>query len=216
VVLDALSRKYELVANVTKEVWDERDAGVLTRQVDLHFDYYGGAWWYPTGSTTGCYNIKPKTGADVCSSTRPSGNGDGFDSCADGWCMDLSFTFQESFSHDSNFAFSTEMYQPWDPRLTQEKFAHTVQNALAHGLTGPNIVYPILSLGASYHRNTSRYPNINAMAKETLRGFPFFDMGNFGKQPEHGGGGTVLVAQRQTSLESSVCWQRAVLAPLRL
>lgn len=81
------------------------------------------------------------------------------------------------------------MYQPWDPRLTQEKFAKTVTNALAHGLTGEDIVYPIVSLGASYHRNTSHYPDINFMVKETLRGFPFFDMGGF-DFTGNGGGAT--------------------------
>ena len=35
-------------------------------------------------------NIQPKTGPDVCSSTRVSGNSKAFRSCEDGWCTDLS------------------------------------------------------------------------------------------------------------------------------
>eukprot|EP01046_Picozoa_sp_COSAG06_P035704 COSAG06_NODE_3863_length_4821_cov_12.885006_1_plen_505_part_00 len=169
-ILDALRRKYELIANMTKEVFPG--------PILLRFDDYGAAWWQPTGSSTGCYNIRPRTGPDVCSTTRASGNSDGFDSCPDGWCTDLSFTFNESFAHDPGFAFSVDLYQPWDPHLTQKKFAQTAAGARAHGLRGENVV-PVLSLGASYHRNTSHRPDINFMAKEVLRGFPFFDFGNF-------------------------------------
>ena len=115
--------------------------------------------------------------------------------------QDLSFSFEESFSHDANFAFAVDLYQPWDPHLTQVKFAKTAAAARAHGLGSRPNVYPVISLGASYTRNHSasptlspavasgraecwtvgpqHYPNINGMAKEVLRGFPFFDMMSF-------------------------------------
>ena len=38
--------------------------------------------------------------------------------------QDLSFSFEESFSHDDNFAFAVDLYQPWDPHLTQAR-THT-------------------------------------------------------------------------------------------
>ena len=91
----------------------------------------------------------------------------------------MSFSFEESFSHDENFGFAVDLYQPWDPHLTQAKFAKTAAAATAHGLGKRENVYPVISLGACYTRNHSHYPNINGMAKETLRGFPFFDIMSF-------------------------------------
>ena len=48
-------------------------------------------------------------------------------------------------------------------------------NARHAGLSGRNVL-PYVSLGAAYMRNTSLWPNINAQARETLRGPGFFEM----------------------------------------
>ena len=98
--------------------------------------------------------------------------------------------FEESFSHDQNFAFAVDLYQPWDPHLTQIKFAKTAAAARAHGLGSRPNVYPVISLGASSRNHSAsptlspavasgrakcwtvgpqHYPNINGMAKEVLR-----------------------------------------------
>ena len=71
-VFKALATKYELIANVTRQVFPG---------IALHFDDYGAAWWQPTGTTGGCYNIQPKNGSKVCSSSNSPDVG-----CPDGWC----------------------------------------------------------------------------------------------------------------------------------
>ena len=70
----------------------------------------------------------------------------------------------------------------------RDKFAHTVANARARGIPSPSVV-PYVALGASYHRNTSHLPNINAQAKEPLPDVPFFDNGAFDFSGVAPGGG---------------------------
>ena len=72
-----------------------------------------------------CYDI-------IC----PSGAGNYPSSCPDGWCTDLSFTFNESFvKGDPGFSgASANLYEVYEPEFTRQKFTRTANNARALGL----------------------------------------------------------------------------------
>jgi trehalose/maltose hydrolase-like predicted phosphorylase len=164
-IIDAIRRKNELVFNVTRDVFPNESQTTI-----LYFDF-GAASWLPTGSTDGCYNLQGN-GVTACSNYPGS--------CPDGWCTGLGFTFNESFvKGDAGFAgASVNLYEAYEPQFTRQKFDKTAQNAKALGLDGQRVT-PVVSLGCSYHRNTSHAPDINAKAKEMLGDHPFFDTYNF-------------------------------------
>ena len=190
-IIDAIGRKNELIFNVTRDAFPDEAKTTI-----LYFDF-GAASWLPTGSTDGCYNLQGN-GVTACSNYP--------ESCPDGWCTGLSFTFNESFvKGDAGFAgASVDLYEVCEytrveqsssdqssaevsdilmcvadePTFTRQKFDKTAQNAKALGLDGQKVT-PVVSLGCSYHRNTSHAPDINAKAKEMLGDHPFFDTYGF-------------------------------------
>lgn len=120
-----------------------------------HADDYGAAYWLPTGSTDGCWNVPPNCNVKGAGPTVPSG------SCPDGMCTSLGFAMNESFLHSPRFAgFALSLYWPYQPDFSRRMFASTAANAKAIGLSGQNVV-PTVSLGAAYIRNQSLWPNIN-------------------------------------------------------
>ena len=141
VYIDQIRRKAELIFNIT--------AANLPGAKQIYYNY-GSSGWSPQGVTEGCFNLVG------CSVDAP-------DSCDDGWCTDTSYTFNESFIHDSAFdGFSLSLYEPCElnvaqracpqqhdgsdramvccckcsdePQLERDKFRRTAANARAAGV----------------------------------------------------------------------------------
>jgi len=82
------------------------------------------------------------------------------------------YSFNESFLHDERFdGFSLSLYEPYEPQFTRDKFARTAANARAAGVRR---VRPTVSLGTSYIRNASRWPDLDAGSHD--RDHPFFSV----------------------------------------
>lgn len=159
-IIDAIGRKHELIYNMTREV-------LPTAEV-IYYDY-GASHWVPTSPPAGgCFNLH---------TTPPP---------PPGWCMETSFTTNESFARAGEMPLAVSLYSLFEPQLMRDKFARTAATANAlrtragrSRLTSARNVVPYIALGASYHRNLSHAPNMSAQASEPLPDLPFFDTGNF-------------------------------------
>ena len=174
-VIDAIRTKDELIFNVTKE---------LLPSATISYLDFGTSYWLPTGSTDGCFNLH---GCSIRGKGPGNANGG---SCDDGFCMDLTHDNQNSsFLSDPAFAgFAVSLYEPWESRLMQQKFARTAANAKVVCLPSSlqNVV-PTVTLGGSYQRNMSKEPDISFQGRQTrpvfgayrtvLRDAPFFHTG---------------------------------------
>ena len=148
--VDCITRKNELVYNLSKECWPTAEP--------IFYDY-GSTYFTPQGCGRNtsradrCFNLSP---------TVPMG----FD-------MELTGTFEESFA--KKHPFTVSLYNIDEPLVTREKFKYTVENAgtLPGGV---GTVIPWVALGASVHRNASA-PDIDYQGNhsQSTADVPFFE-----------------------------------------
>ena len=94
----------------------------------IEFYDYGAAYWLPTGSTDGCWNL---AGCSV----RGNGPGSPGPSCPDGMCTSLGFAMNESFLLEKDPMFSGFALSLC--RLTQYQLQHVSPHRIHSRSTRP-------------------------------------------------------------------------------